>query len=91
MGSGLFKPQLGVVLSSCEVVGDPSCQLHSGRLPLRGFAEDLESHQGLLVDELAPQVAAITTGGIFPIDSGYMAFKADIDIMGAMQTVPKTS
>jgi len=25
------------------------------------------------------------TGGIFPVDSGYMAFKAHVDTMGAMQ------
>lgn len=38
---------------------------------------------------LASDEAAITTGGIFPIDSGYMAFKAKVDVMGAMQTAPK--
>jgi hypothetical protein len=27
----------------------------------------------------------VATGGIYPIDSGYMAFKAQIDVMGAMQ------
>ena len=35
---------------------------------------------------LASDESAITTGGIFPIDSGYMAFKANIDIMNVMQT-----
>ena len=38
---------------------------------------------------LASDEAAVTTGGIFPIDSGYMAFKANIDVMGAMQTAPQ--
>lgn len=35
---------------------------------------------------LASDEAAVTTGGVFPIDSGYMAFKAQVDVMGAMQT-----
>jgi NAD(P)-dependent dehydrogenase (short-subunit alcohol dehydrogenase family) len=38
---------------------------------------------------LASDEAAVVTGGIYPIDSGYMAFKAQIDVMGAMQTAPK--
>jgi NAD(P)-dependent dehydrogenase (short-subunit alcohol dehydrogenase family) len=39
---------------------------------------------------LASDEAAIVTGGIFPIDSGYMAFKANLDVMGAMRpTDPK--
>jgi hypothetical protein len=25
------------------------------------------------------------TGGVFPVDAGYMAFKANVDVMGAMQ------
>lgn len=33
---------------------------------------------------LASDESAAVTGGIFPIDSGYMAFKANIDIMGAV-------
>jgi NAD(P)-dependent dehydrogenase (short-subunit alcohol dehydrogenase family) len=37
---------------------------------------------------LASDESAVTTGGIFPIDSGYMAFKAKVDVMGAMQTAP---
>lgn len=32
---------------------------------------------------LASDESAIVTGGIFPIDSGYMAFKANVDLMGA--------
>jgi hypothetical protein len=28
------------------------------------------------------------TGGIFPIDSGYTAFKANLDVMGAMRGAP---
>ncbi len=35
---------------------------------------------------LASDESAVVTGGIFPIDSGYMAFKAKIDVMGAMRT-----
>jgi NAD(P)-dependent dehydrogenase (short-subunit alcohol dehydrogenase family) len=31
---------------------------------------------------LASDESAVVTGGIFPIDSGYMAFKANVDIMG---------
>ena len=42
-----------------------------------------------LVVYLASDEAAVVTGGIYPIDSGYMAFKAQIDVMGAMQTAPK--
>jgi NAD(P)-dependent dehydrogenase (short-subunit alcohol dehydrogenase family) len=34
---------------------------------------------------LASDEAAVATGGVYPIDSGYMAFKANIDVMGAMQ------
>jgi NAD(P)-dependent dehydrogenase (short-subunit alcohol dehydrogenase family) len=34
---------------------------------------------------LASDEAAVATGGVYPIDSGYMAFKAQIDVMGAMQ------
>jgi hypothetical protein len=25
------------------------------------------------------------TGGVFPVDAGYMAFKAKVDVMAAMQ------
>lgn len=32
---------------------------------------------------LASDESAVVTGGIFPIDSGYMAFKANVDLMGA--------
>jgi NAD(P)-dependent dehydrogenase (short-subunit alcohol dehydrogenase family) len=34
---------------------------------------------------LASDESAFVTGGIFPIDSGYMAFKARLDVMGAIQ------
>ena len=34
---------------------------------------------------LASDEAAVATGGVYPIDSGYMAFKAQIDVMGTMQ------
>jgi NAD(P)-dependent dehydrogenase (short-subunit alcohol dehydrogenase family) len=37
---------------------------------------------------LASDEAAVATGGIYPIDSGYMAFKAKVDVMGAMQADP---
>ena len=37
---------------------------------------------------LASDEGAVATGGIYPIDSGYMAFKAQIDVMGAMQVDP---
>ena len=37
---------------------------------------------------LASDESAAVTGGIFPIDSGYMAFKANIDIMGAVSGRP---
>lgn len=36
---------------------------------------------------LASDESAITTGGIFPVDSGYMAFKANIDIMNVVQPI----
>lgn len=35
---------------------------------------------------LASDESTVVTGGIFPIDSGYMAFKAKVDVMGAMRT-----
>jgi NAD(P)-dependent dehydrogenase (short-subunit alcohol dehydrogenase family) len=39
---------------------------------------------------LASDEAAVVTGGIFPIDGGYMAFKANVDVMATMRaTVPK--
>ena len=39
---------------------------------------------------LASDDAAVVTGGVFPIDSGYMAFKANLDVLGAMRpTAPK--
>ena len=34
---------------------------------------------------LASDESAVATGGIYPIDSGYLAFKARIDVMGAMR------
>ena len=34
---------------------------------------------------LASDESAFVTGGVFPIDSGYMAFKARLDVMGAIQ------
>jgi NAD(P)-dependent dehydrogenase (short-subunit alcohol dehydrogenase family) len=37
---------------------------------------------------LASDEAAVVTGGVFPIDSGYMAFKANLDVMGTMRSVP---
>ena len=33
---------------------------------------------------LASDESAVVTGGIFPIDSGYMAFKANVDLMGVV-------
>jgi len=33
---------------------------------------------------LASAESSVVTGGIFPIDSGYMAFKANLDVMGTM-------
>lgn len=38
-----------------------------------------------LVVYLASDESAAVTGGVFPIDAGYMAFKAQIDVMGTMQ------
>ena len=39
---------------------------------------------------LASDEAAVVTGGIFPIDSGYMAFKANVDVMATMRAaVPR--
>jgi NAD(P)-dependent dehydrogenase (short-subunit alcohol dehydrogenase family) len=35
---------------------------------------------------LASDEAAVVTGGIFPIDSGYMAFKANLDVVEAMRS-----
>lgn len=34
---------------------------------------------------LASDESSVVTGGVFPIDSGYMAFKANLDVMGAMR------
>jgi len=34
---------------------------------------------------LASDESAAVTGTVFPIDSGYMAFKAQVDVMGTMQ------
>ena len=38
---------------------------------------------------LASDEAAVVTGGIFPIDSGYTAFKANLDVMGALRGAPR--
>jgi NAD(P)-dependent dehydrogenase (short-subunit alcohol dehydrogenase family) len=35
---------------------------------------------------LASDESEAVTGGIFPVDAGYMAFKARVDVMGAMQS-----
>jgi NAD(P)-dependent dehydrogenase (short-subunit alcohol dehydrogenase family) len=35
---------------------------------------------------LASDESAAVTGTVFPIDAGYMAFKAQVDVMGTMQT-----
>lgn len=35
---------------------------------------------------LASDESSAVTGGIFPIDSGYMAFKANLDVMGVMNS-----
>jgi len=37
---------------------------------------------------LASDESAVVTGGVFPIDSGYMAFKANVDLMGATSGKP---
>ena len=34
---------------------------------------------------LASDESAAVTGTVFPIDAGYMAFKAQVDVMGTMQ------
>jgi enoyl-[acyl-carrier-protein] reductase (NADH) len=34
---------------------------------------------------LASDESSAVTGGIFPIDAGYTAFKAKLDVMGIMQ------
>jgi NAD(P)-dependent dehydrogenase (short-subunit alcohol dehydrogenase family) len=34
---------------------------------------------------LASDESRTVTGGVFPVDAGYMAFKANVDVMGAMQ------
>ena len=34
---------------------------------------------------LASDESATVTGGVFPIDAGYMAFKAQVDVMGTVQ------
>ena len=34
---------------------------------------------------LASDESAAVTGTVFPVDAGYMAFKAQIDVMGTMQ------
>jgi NAD(P)-dependent dehydrogenase (short-subunit alcohol dehydrogenase family) len=34
---------------------------------------------------LASDESAAVTGGVFPIDAGYMAFKANVDVMGVMK------
>jgi NAD(P)-dependent dehydrogenase (short-subunit alcohol dehydrogenase family) len=34
---------------------------------------------------LASDESRTVTGGVFPVDAGYMAFKAKVDVMGAMQ------
>ena len=38
-----------------------------------------------LVVYLASDESAAMTGAVLPIDSGYMAFKANLDIVGAMR------
>jgi NAD(P)-dependent dehydrogenase (short-subunit alcohol dehydrogenase family) len=35
---------------------------------------------------LASEESCVVTGGVFPIDSGYMAFKANLDVMGTMNS-----
>jgi NAD(P)-dependent dehydrogenase (short-subunit alcohol dehydrogenase family) len=37
---------------------------------------------------LASDEAAVVTGGVFPIDSGYTAFKANLDVMATMRGAP---
>ena len=34
---------------------------------------------------LASDESAAVTGGVYPVDAGYMAFKANVDVMGTMQ------
>lgn len=36
-----------------------------------------------LILYLASDESAVVTGAVFAIDSGYMAFKANVDLMGA--------
>jgi NAD(P)-dependent dehydrogenase (short-subunit alcohol dehydrogenase family) len=38
-----------------------------------------------LVVYLASDESAAVTGAVFPIDAGYLAFKAQVDVMGTMQ------
>ena len=54
-----------------------SIAYHLARLGWRNMAR--------LAVYLASDEAAVVTGGMVPIDSGYMAFQANVDIMGAMR------
>jgi len=64
-------------------LGDPSAaariqQLHILPIPT-------PQQVAPLVVYLASDESAAVTGTIIPIDSGYMAFKANLDVVGTMQ------
>ena len=47
---------------------------------------DVGGREAALVQRcVASDESACVTGGIYPIDSGYTAFKAKMDVMGLMQ------
>ena len=64
-------------------LADPSSQETIDRLHLLPIATP-EQIAPLAV-YLASDESAVMTGTVLPVDSGYMAFKANLDVMGAMR------
>jgi NAD(P)-dependent dehydrogenase (short-subunit alcohol dehydrogenase family) len=72
--------------SQMEWMGDP--ERAAALEPLHLLPVATPEQIAPLAVYLASDESAVVTGGIFPIDSGYMAFKAHVDVMGAMRTDP---
>ena len=76
----------------CKHVGRQMLTQRSGSIILTATMDALHLLPVASPEQIAPfavylasDESAVVTGGIFPIDSGYTAFKANLDVMGAMR------
>jgi NAD(P)-dependent dehydrogenase (short-subunit alcohol dehydrogenase family) len=82
---GRLRGKVAVVTGGASGMGRAGAALMAAE-GAHVIVADLDAERSQAVAQAI--VAAVVTGGIFPIDSGYMAFKANLDVMGIMRGVP---